>query len=172
MTSPDLHKAASDRKQLDRAAYLRNREKILARNRKYYLRNRDKILAYQKSYRDAHRTTRAKYERDRHTLDMDFKLTKNLRHRITHALRGATKSARTKELLGCTVEEFKQHLESLFKPGMSWDNYGFEGWHIDHIRPCAVFDLTDPEQQRACFHYTNLQPLWAAENLRKGATSV
>jgi HNH endonuclease. len=52
---------------------------------------------------------------------------------------------------------------------MSWDNYGRDGWHIDHIRPCASFDLTDPEQQRQCFHYTNLQPLWAADNIRKGA---
>jgi len=51
---------------------------------------------------------------------------------------------------------------------MSWDNYGYRGWHIDHIRPCASFDLTDPEQQRECFHYTNLQPLWWQDNLRKG----
>jgi hypothetical protein len=50
---------------------------------------------------------------------------------------------------------------------MSWGNYGLHGWHVDHIIPCASFDLTDPEQQRQCFHYTNLQPLWAEDNLRK-----
>jgi len=71
------------------------------------------------------------------------------------------------DLLGCTVEELRAHLEKQFKRGMSWSNYG--RWHIDHIRPCASFDLTDPEQQRICFHYSNLQPLWAEENMRKGA---
>ena len=52
---------------------------------------------------------------------------------------------------------------------MSWDNHGYDGWHVDHIRPCASFDLTDEEQVRKCFHYTNLQPLWAKDNLRKGS---
>ena len=61
------------------------------------------------------------------------------------------------------------HLEKQFQPGMSWDNHGYDGWHVDHIRPCASFDLTDEEQVRKCFHYTNLQPLWAKDNLRKGS---
>ena len=95
-----------------------------------------------------------------------------MRNRIYMALRNvvkgrATKAAKTDELLGCSRHEFMQHLETLFLPGMSWDNRA--KWHIDHIRPCASFDLTDPAQQRLCFHYTNLQPLWAADNLRKGA---
>ena len=59
------------------------------------------------------------------------------------------------------------HLEALFQPGMTWDNHAIDGWHIDHIRPCTSFDLTDPEQQRQCFHYTNLQPLWAFDNISK-----
>jgi hypothetical protein len=54
-----------------------------------------------------------------------------------------------------------------FRPGMTWENYG-PVWHVDHIKPCAKFDLTDPDQQRACFHFSNLQPLFADENLRKG----
>jgi hypothetical protein len=58
-------------------------------------------------------------------------------------------------------------MESKFLPGMTWDNRGLRGWHIDHIVPCSFFDLANPEQQRKCFHYTNLQPLWAADNLRK-----
>lgn len=58
------------------------------------------------------------------------------------------------------------HLESQFEPGMTWENR--RKWHIDHIIPCAAFDLTDTEQQRACFHYTNLRPLWASENISKG----
>ncbi len=62
----------------------------------------------------------------------------------------------------------REHLEKQFKEGMTWENHGLYGWHIDHIIPCASFDLTDLEQQKKCFHYTNLQPLWAKENLIKG----
>jgi hypothetical protein len=79
------------------------------------------------------------------------------------------KNYKTEELLGTTVEHAKKHLESLFKPGMTWENHGVYGWHIDHIKPCASFDLTDFEQQKQCCHYTNLQPLWAKENMSKGA---
>jgi hypothetical protein len=74
------------------------------------------------------------------------------------------------DLLGCSLGFAKLYLESLFKEGMSWDNYGYgnDKWHIDHIIPCALFDFTDIEQQRRCFHYTNLQPLWQPENFKKG----
>lgn len=109
------------------------------------------------------------YVRDRYRTDRAFKLMWNLRRRVRHALKGTCKSARTLELLGCTVEELRVHLEAQFKPGMTWENQGRYGWHVDHIRPCASFDMSDPEQQRACFHYTNLQPLWAKENMSKGA---
>ena len=79
---------------------------------------------------------------------------------------GARKTKATFELLEeCSTDELNKHLESLFQQGMSWDNYG--EWHIDHIRPCASFDLTDFEQQKQCFHYSNLQPLWAADNFAK-----
>jgi len=81
---------------------------------------------------------------------------------------GGAKENKTVELLGCSIEECKSYLESKFIEGMSWDNHGLYGWHIDHIIPCASFDLTDPAQQQKCFHYTNLQPLWAEENLKKG----
>ena len=67
-----------------------------------------------------------------------------------------------------SLEDFKKHLESKFKEGMTWDNHTFKGWHIDHIIPCSSFDLTDPKQQEECFHYSNMQPLWWYENLSKG----
>jgi hypothetical protein len=92
----------------------------------------------------------------------------NLRSRLNHTLENGTKSKRTLELLGCTVEHLRKHLESKFKEGMTWDNYGFYGWHVDHIIPCDKFDLINPKQQEQCFHYTNLQPLWAEENFKKG----
>jgi hypothetical protein len=105
------------------------------------------------------RARRQKYENRR--------LGVNLRRRIIEALNGNKKSAKTMELVGCSINFLRYHLETMFKPGMSWSNYG--GWHIDHIRPCASFDLADPEQQRECFNYSNLQPLWGRENSGKGA---
>jgi len=87
---------------------------------------------------------------------------------------GKNKSASTVELLGCSIEELKIYLQGFFQPGMTWDNYGNpdgdhkKSWHVDHIRPCASFDLSDPIEQRECFHYTNLQPLWGKDNLSKG----
>lgn len=83
------------------------------------------------------------------------------------ALSGKARALATLELLGCSVITLLKHLESQFRPGMSWENYG-PVWHVDHITPCAIFNLNDPEQQKVCFHYTNLQPLFAKENLIKG----
>lgn len=100
--------------------------------------------------------------------DPTFRLIENIRGRARRAIKHGfgEKAYKTKELLGCDWETIKQHLESQFTEGMTWDNYG--EWHIDHIRPCASFNLTDPEQQKECFNYTNLQPLWAEDNLKKG----
>jgi hypothetical protein len=94
-----------------------------------------------------------------------YKVIRNVRTRLRELIKN--RSIQTSELTGCTGKELVGYLEAQFKPGMTWDNYGIDGWHIDHIRPCASFDLTDPEQQKQCFHYTNLQPLWAADNLAK-----
>ena len=77
------------------------------------------------------------------------------------------KCKKTLELTGCTLEFLYNYLESKFTKGMSWDNYGKFGWHIDHIIPCSSFDMSNPEEQKKCFHYTNLQPLWWLDNLKK-----
>lgn len=95
------------------------------------------------------------------------RLKNKLRVRMLRGLNGVPKSASTMSLVGCSVAFLKQHLERQFKPGMNWDNRGL--WHIDHIRPCKTFDLCVPLQQQHCFHWSNLQPLWASENIRKGA---
>ena len=83
------------------------------------------------------------------------------------SLKKSQKFDSTMKLTGISLDELKKHIESKFQDGMSWDNYGV--WHVDHIIPCAQFDLSDPEQQKICFHYTNLQPMWAKDNMRKGA---
>ncbi|MFA1819029.1 hypothetical protein ACDX78_02295 [Virgibacillus oceani] len=148
-----------------------NREKVAARKRKYQEENREIIKAKRKKYYQKHKEERsayfAEYQRKRLKNDSHFRLKYVLRRRVLHALNGEIKSGRTLDLIGCSVRDLKKHLEKQFQPGMSWSNYG--EWHIDHIRPCASFNLADEDQQKECFNYKNLQPLWAAENLEKGA---
>lgn len=96
------------------------------------------------------------------------KLVRRLRRYFEKAVAAGSKSARARSLLGCTVEEFRAHLEKQFQPGMSWANHRYDGWHIDHIRPLSSFDLRDPEQLQEAFHFSNMQPLWGIENLAKG----
>ncbi len=71
-------------------------------------------------------------------------------------------------LIGCSLDQLKVHIEKQFEEGMSWDNYGFYGWHIDHIIPCVKFDLSKEEHQKECFNFKNLKPLWMKDNLAKG----
>lgn len=115
-----------------------------------------------------YRDVRNKAEAARRKSVPAVKLAHSLRVRLGKALRGKGTASATK-LLGCAVNEARLHLEAKFLPGMSWANHGRDGWHIDHIRPLVSFDLTDPEQVAAACHFSNLQPLWAADNIRKGA---
>jgi len=103
--------------------------------------------------------------KQRRKKNLNYRLSQYLKCRIWKALKGISKSARTMKLLSCSIDELKKHLEKRFKVGMSWKNYG--KWHVDHIRPCASFDLSKPNEQIKCFNYKNLQPLWAKENLEK-----
>ena len=95
--------------------------------------------------------------------DIKFRITNNLRSRLRKVI--SHKYGRTMELVCCSIPDLMKHLENQFTEGMTWENYG--KWHIDHIRPCASFNLLNEEEQRQCFHYSNLQPLWAEDNLRK-----
>jgi hypothetical protein len=99
----------------------------------------------------------------------EWKLRKTLRSRFLQAIKQGYKKSSCLKLLGCSIQEFKLYIESKFKVGMTWDNHGVFGWHIDHILPCISFDLTDYEQQKKCFHYSNMQPLWYQENTSKGS---
>ena len=113
---------------------------------------------------------RNEYRRNLRASNPTYRLKQNLRCRVYDAFKNGTKSAPTMELVGCTTEELKAHLEAQFTEGMTWENYGIDGWHIDHIRPCASFNLLDPEEQRICFRWSNLQPLWGVDNMSKNDT--
>lgn len=125
---------------------------------------RDKIKRRQANVEYLKRTD---YERVRRKTDPQFRFKSNLSRYVRSRLKGIKKCSDFISLLGCSIPELRLHLETKFKPGMTWKNYGFRGWHIDHKFPCSKFDLTDPEQQKQCFHFSNLQPLWAAENMQK-----
>lgn len=144
--------------------YKKNKLSIDERNRKYFLENKDKIKIRQKKYEKKFRNN---YRKNRAKTDPIFRIRINLRARIKSAIKGNYKSGSAVRDLGCSILELKQYLESKFQPGMSWENYGRNGWHIDHIIPLSSFDLTDREQFKKACHYTNLQPLWAEENLKK-----
>jgi hypothetical protein len=105
-------------------------------------------------------------EKLRRNTDPSYKLITNQRTRITGILK-KHKTDKTLNLLGCSAQFLRTYIENKFLEGMTWDNYGKHGWHIDHIIPCSSFNLTDSTQQQICFHYTNLQPLWAIDNLKK-----
>jgi hypothetical protein len=108
------------------------------------------------------------YIKTRSKHDIGYRLALNLRKRLNTAVRRNIKNGSAVSDLGCTLEQFRLYLESKFTIGMSWDNYGLRGWHIDHIKPLASFDLTIRDQVKTACHYTNMQPLWAKDNLKKG----
>jgi len=157
-------------KEYQRQWYEINKTRVKKTQGKYHEANKELLLARTNAYRNANRAKVREWDRTRYRNKMDsdtsFKVKRNLRPRIYSALRGFNKSEKTAILLGCSIGQLKTHIESQFKNGMSWDNYG--EWHVDHIRPCASFDLADPGQQKQCFHCSNLQPLWAKENISKG----
>lgn len=151
--------------------YLNNKERVKSYNEKYELKNKEKRkeqhkINYQKNKRRLIKS-QVEYHKIKRLIDINFKILGNCRTRIYNALKNNQKSGRTLDLIGCDIPSLKLHLENLFQEGMNWDNHGLYGWHIDHIIPCSSFNLTDPAQQKKCFHYTNLQPLWAEENLSK-----
>jgi hypothetical protein len=146
-----------------------NKESIQNRNRKRYLKDRENVLKDAKVYYHNNRqkviSRSVDYERRRMLVDTNYKLRKRIKARVKLALKRNYKSGSAIRLLGCSIDEFRQHLENRFTDGMSWKNYG--EWHIDHIIPCCLYDLTKVNDQKKCFHYTNQQPLWAIDNLKK-----
>jgi hypothetical protein len=146
-----------------REYYYQNREQSLARHREWFKRNREKMAAYA-----------LKWHHERVKTNPLYKAMRSCRRRMLLALKGNFKVGRTFDLIGCTPEQLREHLQSRFTEGMQWNNHGLgKGkWHVDHIIPCASFDLSQESEQRRCFHWTNLQPLWSHHNLVKGARLV
>lgn len=172
-----LYKTERNRK--SKEYYIKNKAKIKAQNKLMYqtpeykrkakesrLKNRDKISIGKKNYYQKHKAERNAQWANRRRTNIDVRLANNLRARLNKALHGNHKSTSMISLLGCSLEEFKLYIQLKFKEGMTWTNYGQE-WHIDHINPCINFNLKLVEEQQKCFHFSNLQPLWKLENLRK-----
>lgn len=164
------YRLAQDKKKRSTPEYKETMKEYL---RQYYIKNREVLRKKHNEYKI--NTDYLKWKRENHKLNMET----NPNYRFGHILRGRINSAlrfnrtikakKTEELLGCSVEVARKHIESQFKPGMTWDNHGRRTWHIDHIKPISSFDLSNPEEQKKAFHYTNLQPLHWVENLTKGS---
>lgn len=146
-----------------------NRDYSRRKCREYRIADPERVRGYDRK----RRAQKTAYTRERRRTNVNFNISAILRGRIYAALNGKNKSASTLALLGCSVDSFKLYLESKFESGMTWENYGrYPGWQIDHIMPCAIFSLEKPEHQRRCFHFSNMQPMWAAQNISKGCRPV
>jgi hypothetical protein len=145
----------TSRKEEKHLYYLANKARIDERNRAYNKKNVKKLTA-------------KRMERLKN--DPQFKLVTSLRIRLNKALKRQQKWGSAIDDLGCSIDFLKGYLESKFEPGMTWENHGKGAgkWNIDHIKPLSKFDLTNSYEMRHACHYTNLQPLWAQDNLRKG----
>ena len=188
----DRLRNADKRKEWYERYKVENKDLILKQKAEYRLKNRKKILNKQREDRKLNRleiNKRAReYYADRkkdaefmerkravgrkayknRVLSEEQKFCLRVRNRINIGLKVFKKAGKNRELLGCSYAELRDHLESQFTEGMTWDNMGRGGWHIDHVIPCAFFDLTKPSHQKVCFNWQNLQPLWEKDNCAKG----
>jgi len=144
-----------------------NKEKINEYNKKRYQNNKEEISIKAKKYRENHKEERNERQNNRIKTDINYKLTCNLRSRLTRAIKNNQKSGSAVDDLGCGISELILYLESKFQPGMNWDNWNYRGWHIDHIIPLSSFNLTIREELLKAVNYANLQPLWAKDNISK-----
>lgn len=140
------------------------RRKATARN--YYYRHKEAIIA--KTTTPEAKSKIAAYLRNRRATDPDYRLRGTLRSRIKAALKGEKRTQGTEDSIGCTIPELKQHIESLFQPGMVWGERR-RSWHADHVVPLTAFNLSDPEELRTACNWRNLQPLWGSHNRKKHA---
>jgi hypothetical protein len=164
----------------------KNKENINKKHREHYITVKEERLEYQKIYRKTHKEqvneNRRRYAKiyipNRLKTDINFRIATNIRARMRSIFKKESKKGKTLELLGCSVIELKKFLETKFYINpitgetMSWDNYGIDGWEIDHIKPIASFDLREIDQQKEAFNYNNLQPLWEQDHVKKSKKDI
>jgi len=148
----------------------KERLRIYNADPKNKIKNKKRNLNWLKNNKKTNLATQRKYYNEKLKDNIDYRILSSLRSRVWTVLKKQKKSNSTIKLTGCTIEFLRSHIESKFEDGMNWNNYGV--WHIDHIIPCASFNLSDPEQQKICFHYTNLQPMWGEKNIQKGSRLI
>jgi len=150
-----------------------NKEILNIKKREKHLLNKDIENARSREYKQTHKKEVKNYSRQYNTnrlkTDTLYKLSCNLRTRLSTALRGNTKKGSAVRDLGCTIPEFKIYLESLFTEGMTWENYG-SFWHLDHLKPISLFNLLDETEFKEAVHFSNIQPLSAEANIQKHNT--
>lgn len=167
-----IAKAAYDkaRRQIKRdeiRAYDAERNKLRRSDPEYNSAQKDRKDRWREANREKYLASNRAYDRRSIIENPQRRISKNLRHRISKAAKGLVKGGSAVALLGMSVEDFKVYLEGLFCEGMSWNNYG--EWHIDHIKPLILFDLSSEDECMTAFNHKNLQPLWASDNMKKGA---
>jgi hypothetical protein len=159
------------RDQINKKYSENNKEKIKEISKNYQKNNRERIRSSRKEWiknnKEKYRESNRNYSKKRRDIDPNYKLLGNLRHRIYLALINGTKSQSTLKLIGCTIDELWNHFEYKFQEGMTKENYG-SIWHVDHYVPCNAFNLNNEKEQRRCFNWRNLQPMFASENISKG----
>jgi hypothetical protein len=156
--------------QYKKAYAKKNRERIRAYRRDYYNEKKDILKEKASVYYDKNRERSNARQRARMKNIPQLRIAHNLRTRISAVLKGRSKGGRLNRLVGCSMDFLKEYLESYFKQGMTWDNYGrgIGKWSLDHTTPLDHFNLEDENEQRKAFHYTNLRPMWYSHNASKG----
>ena len=149
--------------------YIANTEDYRIRSAKNYQNDIESVKIRHRKYRIDNRELLNEKVKIKKAEDVQFRLKVGLRDRLIKAIRGDFKAGSAVSDLGCTIGFLRDYLESKFTSGMTWENWSRTGWHIDHIKPLALFDLTDREQLLEACHYKNLQPMWALDNLSKGS---
>jgi hypothetical protein len=166
-------------KEYNKQYRIKNLDKEKERAKEYRIKNKEKLKIYEKNrdpekeklrrkiYNKNNRSKINTYVKNRYHSDIKYKITCVLRARLYSIMRNHPRNGSAVTDLGCSIEDFKKHIESKFLKGMSWDSWSYKGWHIDHIKPLSSFNLLNREEfLRAC-HYTNLQPMWSMDNHKK-----
>lgn len=175
INNPEKAKRNKDKKEyklkaLERAKAwrIKNPERDRVLKNKWAASHREFLRAKSRKRHKEHPEYFSRYAREKNKTNLQFHIKGNLRSRLYSAIKWEAKSGSAVRDLGCTVDELKFYLEGQFQDGMTWETWSLSGWHIDHKIPLDFFDLTDKEQLLKAVHYTNLQPMWARENLSKG----